>query len=163
MTTNPTKAHDLAARLDDVLPPGSDQIHDAPDDDPAIHAAIWLARAPRPVLTAAARDRIEAWVLTGANRVFAPRRTVWLMRGLAAACVLIVALAALWVALSPGDTANPSHHAPALADQAESGPWIAPSSPDTVLIILSDAVAPPALLTEIGGGATSLFIFPAAP
>jgi hypothetical protein len=160
MTTN--SPDDLAARLDDSLPPGRVSL-DATTRDPAIRAAVELARDSRPVLSAAARARIQAQVLAQADHVFARRavvrRRMFLVAGRAAAAVLIIFLAALLVTTTFRHT--PQRPAP-LADQAQSSPvFVAPSAPDTAVFIPQDGVS--GSLVEIGAGSTSIFIQPLNP
>jgi hypothetical protein len=153
---------DLAARLDDSLPPGRVDLDDSAPD-PAIRAAVELARDPRPVLSAVTRVRIQAQVLAQADHVFARRavgrRRMFFAARWAAAVVLIVALAALLVTTTSRHT--PQHPAP-LADRAQSSPVImAPSAPDTAVFIPQDSVS--ATVVEIGAGSTSIFIQPLNP
>ena len=153
---------DLAARLDDRLPPGRADLDDAARD-PAIRAAVELARDPRPVLSAATRTRIQAQVLAQADHVFTRRavvrhRTFFVARR-AAAAVLIVLLAAFLVTTFTGHSAQ--RPAP-VADQAQPNSLVmAPSAPDSAVFIPQDGVS--ASLVEIGAGSTSLFVQPLTP
>lgn len=166
MTTDDLgRADRLATRLDEVLPPGSDQIRLLASDEPAVKAAARIAGSPRPALSPETRDWIEGWVLAQADSVFGlrpifTRRRV--TRWAAAACLLFTLLAALLVASSYGDTA---HRTAPLVDQSQTGTYPgliqAPSSADTSLYIPQDAVSNPSL-TEIGSGSTSIFILPPA-
>jgi hypothetical protein len=153
---------DLAARLDDSLPPGRADLDDN-TSHPAVRAAVELARDSRPVLSAAARSRIQAQVLARADHVFAPRtvarRWVFFVARWAAAALLIVVLAAFLVAAFTGDSLQ--RPAP-IADQAESDQvFMASSAPDSVVFIPQDGVS--TALTEIGAGSTSIFVQPLTP
>ncbi len=160
MTTN--SPEDLAARLDEILPPGRADLDNAPRD-PALRAALELARDSRPVLSAAARAHIQAQMLAQADHVFtrprtSPMRRLFTLRW-AAAIIVTVVLAAFLVTTLTGDT---SHHPAPVADQAHtSGLIVAPSAPDTALFIPQDALS--TSLTEIGTGSTSIFIQPLTP
>jgi hypothetical protein len=153
---------DLATWLDDSLPPGRADLDDN-TNHPAIRAAVELARDSRPVLSTAARSRIEAQVLAQADHVFArrtaTRRRVYFVGRRAAAALLIVVLAAFLVATFTHDS---SHRPMSIADQAQPGPGItAPSAPDSVVFIPQDGVS--TSLTQIGAGSTSIFVQPLTP
>ena len=153
---------DLAARLDDSLPPGRADLDDT-TRQPAIRAAVKLARDSRPALSVATRSRIEAQVLAQADHVFTQRavvrrRTFFVARR-AAAAVLIVVLAAVLVTTFTGHSAQ--RPAPA-ADQAQPDRVVmAPSASDSAVFIPQDGVS--ASLVEIGAGSTSIFIQPLTP
>jgi hypothetical protein len=130
---------------------------------PAIRAAVELARDSRPVLSAAARSRIQAQVLAQADRVYAPRavmrRRAFFVARRAAAALVIVFLAAFLVTTFTHDAAP--RPAP-IADQAQPGPVVmAPSAPDSAVFIPQDGIT--ASLTEIGAGSTSIFVQPLTP
>ncbi len=55
----PDEARDLSRRLDRALPPYTHNVNGT-DDDPLVEVAQRLALAPRPVLSGAAQQRIEA-------------------------------------------------------------------------------------------------------
>jgi hypothetical protein len=153
---------DLAARLDGSVPPGRADL-DVTTSDPALRAAVELARDPRPALSAATRARIQAQMLAQADHVFArravARRRMFFVAYRAAAVVLIVFLAAFLVTTFTGE--SPQRSAP-VTDQAQPGHVImAPSAPDTAVFIPQDGVS--AALVEIGAGSTSIFIQPLNP
>jgi hypothetical protein len=153
---------DLAARLDDSLPPGRVSL-DVTTSDPALRAAVELARDPRPVLSTVTRARIQAQVLAQADHVFARRavvrRRMFFVARRAAAAVLIIFLAALLVTTTSRHT--PQRPAP-VADQVQPSDLImASSAPDTAVFIPQDGVS--ASLVEIGAGSTSIFIQPLNP
>jgi hypothetical protein len=151
----------LAARLDEVLPPGSQDIFESSTDAPEIHAAVRLARATRPVLTGESRRAIEHRMRARANAVFgAPTR----LRGLngslrlarwAAACLLIAMVGVVLAVALSGSGADRSSPPDDVA-----GMLHAPSSPHTSVVIPDDAVLAPARLTVTGSGSSSLFIIP---
>jgi hypothetical protein len=155
---------ELAARLDDSLPSGRVDL-DTTTTDPALRAAVELARDPRPVLTATARARIQGHVLAQADHVFtrraAVRRRMFFIARRAAAALLMVFLAAFLVTTFTSET---SQHPAPIADQAQTSQVIlAPSAPDTAVFIPQDAISPAASLTEIGAGSTSIIIQPLTP
>jgi hypothetical protein len=155
---------ELAARLDDSLPPGRVDL-DTTTPDPALRAAVELARDARPVLDTAARARIQAQVLAQADHVFtrraAVRRQTFFIARRAAATLLIVFLAAFLVTTFTDET---SQHPTPIADQSQtSHVLMAPSAPDTAVFIPQDAISPAASLTEIGAGSTSIIIQPLTP
>ncbi len=161
--SDPRAIEQLAARLDEVLPPGSYDVFDSPGDPPEIQAAVRIARAPRPVLTGESRRAIETQMRARADVVFgAPARFVGLPRfggpriaRWAVACLLIVVVGAVLVIALSGlqDDRSPQ------TDDAGRVLNV-PSSPHTSVYIPDDAILAPARLTVTGSGSSSLFIVP---
>jgi hypothetical protein len=152
-------AEQLAARLDEVLPPGTYDIFDTPMDEPEIQVAVRIARAPRPVIASDTRRTIEHQMRARADTVFGvPARFSWRRGGLgrwAAACLLMVMVAAAVLIAFDGtqdDRLPPSENVVHVQT--------VPSSPHTSVYIPDDAIVSPARLTVTGGGSSSLFISP---
>lgn len=129
----------LADQLDQTLPAGAAS-NPAPDADPLVDAALFVASAPKPSLPPEARARIQSQVLRHARQQRAPLRPQfgpalrWALVACAVLIVMLIPAARVTLASVPGEALYPFKQ---ILEQVEAS--LASSPADRALINLTHA------------------------